>query len=275
MATIGQWLSNHRNLSRLDAELIVAATLDVSRAHVIAHPEHSLNPDQLDILESCARRLYADEPLAYVTGQREFWGLEFAVNEAVLVPRPETELLVEVVLSIAPNGGRLLDLGTGSGAIAIAIAKERPDISITATDISLDALAVAQRNAEAHEVEIEFTRSDWFESLRGQWDVIASNPPYISPEDPHLYALRAEPRGALVSLSNGLADLGAIIHAAPGRLAHAGALVVEHGYDQAPDVRHMMCAQGLSDVRSEHDLSQIERVTWAKHGVEAPERRSA
>jgi len=266
MTTVSQWFADHAHLPRFDAELLVAHVLDLTRAQIIAHPERTLTERKTATLHRLAHRLHANEPLAYITGKREFWGLDFAVSSAVLVPRPETELLVELALDCAPQNATALDLGTGSGAIAIALAKQRPDLQVTATDKSAAALDVARRNARVHNVCVDFIQADWFSGLTHEWQVIVSNPPYIRPDDPHLEALSAEPELALVSPPDGLHDLAQIIIAAPIHLHAGGHLLVEHGYDQAAAVRGLMCKASLSQVSSKTDLGSVERVTLGRQG---------
>jgi release factor glutamine methyltransferase len=258
---VADWLSNTDDLPRLERELLLSDALALSRAQIIAGPEREIPASTLSELDADAERLRRGEPLAYIVGYREFWGLAFKVSPAVLIPRPETELLVELCMKLAPAHGRVLELGTGSGALAVAIAHERPDLKVTATDISQPALNVAMQNAAAHEVGIEFLHSDWFTGCDGVWDVIVSNPPYVATDDPHLCALHAEPRAALVSGDDGLHDLRHIVATAPGFLRAGGHLVLEHGYDQAQSVRALMRHTGYHAVNSAMDLACIERAT--------------
>jgi len=261
MTVIAEWMSHAEDLPRLECELLLGDALEMSRAQIIAYPEREIPTATLLDLDADAARLRQGEPLAYVVGYREFWGLEFRVTPAVLIPRPETELLVELCVELAPRNGRIVDLGTGSGALAVAIAHERPDLTVTATDISRDALCVAEHNATAHQVNIEFVHSDWFSACDGAWHVIVANPPYIPEQDPHLAALQAEPRGALVSGDDGLYDLRQIIADAPDFLQPGGHLIVEHGYDQAHTVGTLMAHHGYHAVYAARDLARIERAT--------------
>lgn len=265
MMTVGLWLSDHAHLPRLDAELLLAHELNLTRAQIIAYPERTIDATLTTALQHLADRLGANEPLAYLTGHREFWGLTLAVSSAVLVPRPETELLVELALERAAHGARVLELGTGSGAIAVALGKERPDLAITATDKCNDALNIARRNAHTHDVAVDFVLADWFKPLHSRWDLIISNPPYVRPQDPHLAQLWAEPQHALVSPPDGMGDLTQIIGTARNFLCAQGHVMVEHGFDQASAVRATMREHGYHRVCSMSDLGNIERVTLGQH----------
>jgi release factor glutamine methyltransferase len=249
----------------LDAEILVAHVAGTGRAALAADPDRPLGPEELLALESLARRRLAGEPVAYLTGRREFWSLELEVTPEVLVPRPETELVVERVLAALGDGGRpaVLDLGTGSGAIALSIAHERQNASVTATDASAAALAVAKRNAARLGLRnLRFLEGSWFEPLAGgRFDVIASNPPYVAAGDPALAALAHEPRAALVAGTDGLAAIEAIASAAPGHLVPGGWLIVEHGAAQGAAVRALFSAAGLAAVATRPDLAGHERVT--------------
>ncbi|MGH8481994.1 MAG: peptide chain release factor N(5)-glutamine methyltransferase, partial [Nevskiaceae bacterium] len=221
---------------RLDAELLLAHVLDVSRASVVARDERELTPEEQGDFEQLLARRMAGEPLAYLTGTKEFWSLELEVTRDVLVPRPETELLVEWYLSFPrKRESRVFDIGTGSGAIALAIASERPDAIVVASDVSGAALSVARANANRLRLHtVEFVESDLYEKLdsrlRGNdgFDVIVSNPPYVAEGDPHLADLTFEPAVALTSGADGLDALRAIVGAAPAHLRAGGWLLVEH-----------------------------------------------
>jgi len=249
----------------LDAEILVAHVAGTGRAALAAGPDRPLGPEELLALESLARRRLAGEPVAYLTGRREFWSLDLEVTPDVLVPRPETELVVERVLAALGDGGRpaVLDLGTGSGAIALAVAHERPDAVVTATDASAAALAVAKRNAVRLGLRnLRFLEGSWFHPLAGsRFDVIASNPPYVAAGDPALATLAHEPRAALVAGTDGLAAIEAIVSAAPAHLVPGGWLVVEHGAGQGVAVRAIFSAAGLAAVATRPDLAGHGRVT--------------
>lgn len=266
MATI-QDLISASPLPRLETRLLLQQILKVNHAWLIAHNEHIASEQQRqDFLALVQRRVHG-EPIAYILGQREFYGLPFIVNEQVLIPRPETELLVDIAQEIlSPDKkSRVLDLGTGSGVIAITIAKICPNVAVYATDQSASALRVAQKNAEQHQVDIYFSQGDWFEAISPiPFDLIVSNPPYIIRDDPHLSIgdLRFEPRAALTDESlDGLAHIRCIIAKAPDYLANGGALWIEHGYDQAHACRALLEEYGFGAVKSVKDLNQIERAS--------------
>ena len=263
--TSDQWIKLQGDLPRLDCELTLCHILEVNRASILARPERPLSANQLVEINRWADALRNDVPFAYLAGEQEFWGLNLAVSPHVLVPRPETELLVESALALLQNGASLLDLGTGSGAIALAIASERDDAKVTATDISTDALLVAKQNAETLGIEVTFQESRWLESLTGRWQIIVSNPPYIDPADPHLAHLHAEPQHALIADEKGLADLRQIITEAPNYLANGGWLLLEHGFDQAQQVRLLLEQSGFQAVTSHRDLANIERVSLGQY----------
>jgi release factor glutamine methyltransferase len=251
-------------LPQLEVRMLLAHVTRLTRVQMITQSERSLSADearQLDAL--CARRI-AGEPIAYLIGEREFYGLTLQVDPAVLIPRPETELLVELALQHLPPNGRVLDMGTGSGAIAIAIAHTRPDAAVWALDASLPALQLAQRNAERHRLQIRFLHSDWYAALGNQdFDVIVSNPPYIVAGDRHLAEgdLRFEPLDALTDHADGLSALRAIGSQAGQHLSADGWLLMEHGYDQAQAVRTLLAAAHFDKVQSWRDLAGIERVS--------------
>ncbi|HZW14496.1 MAG TPA: peptide chain release factor N(5)-glutamine methyltransferase [Noviherbaspirillum sp.] len=254
-------------LEPLEARILVAHALQLSRVQLITQSDRTLNADEAALLTSLFRRRLAGEPIAYITGEREFYGLMLHTTPDVLIPRPETELLVELALERLPRGGRVLDMGTGSGAIAIAIAHSRPDAVVTALDVSDTALAVARRNAARHSVKVNFLQSDWYGALRDeQFDIIVSNPPYIVEADPHLSQgdLRFEPINALTDHADGLSALRTIIQGASPHLSDSGWLLMEHGYDQAPSVRTLLSAHGFHGVQSWTDLAGIERVSGGR-----------
>jgi release factor glutamine methyltransferase len=249
----------------LDAELLAAAALGIDRARLAADLDRMLATGELRALEALAQRRLAGEPVAYLTGRREFWSLDFEVTPDVLVPRPETELLVERTLAAISGLVRpaLLELGTGSGAVAIAIARERPDAAVTATDVSAAALAVARRNAaRLGAPQLQFLEGDWYAPLTGRrFHAIASNPPYVADGDPALAALTREPHLALAAGPDGLAALATIVAGAPAQLVPGGRLLLEHGASQGPAVRALFASAGFSDIASHRDLAGRERVT--------------
>lgn len=263
---------------RLDAELLLAHVFGQGRSHLRAHADAELTPVQAAEFERLVSSRVRGEPIAYLTGKREFWSLELQVTPATLIPRPETELLVEQALGLLPPGiaSEVLDLGTGSGAIALAVAKERPRSRITAVDISEEALAVARANAAAHKLSnLEFLQGDWFAPIAARrFQVIVSNPPYVAAADPHLAEgdLRFEPTRALASGADGLQDIRRIVSVAPQHLSPGGHVLLEHGYQQAAAVRGLLQAAGFVDARSVRDLAGHERVSLAQHANPAASR---
>jgi release factor glutamine methyltransferase len=257
--------------ARLEARLLLAQALDgVSHAWLITHQDEALAPERQTMFESLLRRRLAGEPLAYVLGEREFYGLKLAVTSATLIPRPDTETLVEAALEHMPLQIALavLDLGTGSGAIALAIAAQRPLARVLAVDRSDAALQVARANAGRLGLErVEFRHGDWFSSSAGQrFDLIVSNPPYIAEHDPHLDQgdLRHEPRSALVAAGNGLEDIRRIAETAPAHLQAGGWLMLEHGHDQADAVASLLEGAGFGQIAHRTDLAGIRRVTLGR-----------
>ena len=253
----------------LDAQLLLGFSLGRPRSWLLAAGEAPIAPAALADFEQRVARRAQGEPLAYLIGRREFWSLDLEVSPAVLVPRPETELVVERSLALLRDGAAdIADLGTGSGAIALALAHERPRWRITATDRSTAALAVAAANARALAISnVEFLSGEWFKPLRGrQFHLVACNPPYMAADDPGLEvaALRYEPRGALVATQGGLADLLTVVAGAPAHLRPGGHLVLEHGAGQAAAVAGLLVAHGFGHVRSHIDLAGLPRVTEAQ-----------
>ena len=249
-------------IARLDAQLILAALCEQPRAWLLAHDDVELAASQLTQLDEQLQRRAAGEPLAYVTGHAAFRGLVLQVSPAVLVPRPETELLVEWALEVLPVGSsdEVIDLGTGSGAIALALQRERPRARITATDASADALAVARTNAVRHAPTVAFAQGDWWAAVAGRRFALAvSNPPYIAGDDAHLAALRHEPRGALTPEGDGLAALRCIVDAAPPHLLPGAWLLLEHGHDQGETVRRLLSDRGFGATRTRTDLAGLPR----------------
>jgi len=253
--------------ARLDAELLLAHALGVSRARLYAWPEHEPEPMQREAFDRLVAARERGEPIAYLTGRREFWSLDLAVTPDVLIPRHETELLVELALDrIARDRDvRVADLGTGSGAIALALARERPLARVTATDASAAALDVARRNAARLGIgNVAFAVGDWYAALGdARFDLIVSNPPYIAAGDAHLAQgdLRFEPAAALASGADGLDAIRRIVADAPEHLADGGALLLEHGFDQSLRVRALLDAAGFQNVTSVSDNGGHERVT--------------
>ncbi len=258
------------SIDAVDAEILLAHALGKSRSWLFAHADDALPDDACTRFGALLTRRVAGEPVAYLTGRRGFWTLDLEVTPATLVPRPETELLVELALArIAPERpARIADLGTGSGAIALAIACERRLAWVIATDASASALDVARRNADRHHIaNIQFRCGDWLAPLAGdRFDLIASNPPYIADGDPHLSAgdLRFEPDAALSSGMDGLDAIRTIVGAAPAHLDAGGWLLLEHGWDQGDAVRGLLQEAGFIDVETARDLEGRDRVSLGK-----------
>ena len=248
-----------------EARILLGCVLRAERAWIIAH-ECDAVPDALaQQAEAFFARRRSGEPIAYLTGEREFYGLPLNVTSNVLIPRPETELVVEQMLSLIAGrkAPKVLDLGTGSGAIAVAIAQARPDAQVWATDISAEALAIASGNALRNAVAVRLVQGDWFEGLDGErFDVIASNPPYVAEGDPHLWQgdLRFEPRAALVGGPDGMDCIRTIAGGARTHLAQNGWLLLEHGYDQGPACVRLLVGLGYTSVIDAQDLSGLPRV---------------
>ncbi|MDH3900790.1 MAG: peptide chain release factor N(5)-glutamine methyltransferase [Gammaproteobacteria bacterium] len=256
--------------AQLDAEVLLAACLDKPRSHLYAWPECSVKTEQQAQFLAWLQRRAAGEPVAYLTGRREFWSLELLVTPDTLIPRPETETLVALALDKIPSetSVRIADLGTGTGAIALAIARERPHAEIIATDICARALAIAKQNARRLEIgNVQFIEGSWCAPLPSRpLDFILSNPPYIADSDPHLEAgdVRHEPRSALAAGPRGLNDLQLLVRCAAGHLAGNGWLIVEHGYDQGSHVRQLFSASGYRFISDHADDAGNSRVTMGR-----------
>lgn len=254
-------------LDRLDAQLLLLHVLgraETERGWLLARDGDVLPDEAADRFRQLSLRRAAGEPLAYIVGHKEFFGLQLQVDSRVLVPRPDTETLVDWALERLavqglPADAQVLDLGTGSGAIALALKKTRPALAVTAVDASADALAVASTNALAQNLAISFVEGSWLAPVSGQFHLIASNPPYVAEGDSHLAALTHEPLSALTAGSDGLDDIRAIIAQAPPHLHTGGWLLLEHGYDQAAAVRTLLTQRGFALVQSRTDLAGTER----------------
>lgn len=256
---------------RLDAEILLSQALGQERSHLRAWPEKRLSLKQQKQFEALLQKRLSGIPIAYLTGHREFWSREFEVNPDVLIPRPDTELLIELALELIPENTtyKLIDLGAGSGIIGITLAAERPLAKVTATDISLKALATARRNAETHHIgNIVFAESNWFESLpaEAQFNLVISNPPYIDAADPHLNQgdVRYEPQSALVAGRQGLGDIENIADAARKHLLRPGHILIEHGYDQQQQVQRIFKDLNYKHIKTYRDLSGQPRVTYGQ-----------
>jgi release factor glutamine methyltransferase len=262
-------LADVSDTAALDADVLLAHVLGRPRAWLMAHGEEPLTGAASESLARLLGRRLDREPMAYLTGTREFWSLEFDVTPATLVPRPETELLVELALARTPPDAdvRIAELGTGSGAIAVALAVERPRAHIIATDVSADALAVARANAARHGARnVDFIESDWWSALAGcQFDLVISNPPYVAAGDPGFAGeLRHEPRSALASGDDGLDDIRRIAAGLDAALTGRGMACIEHGHMQADAVAGILCGCGFTATRTHRDLAGLARVTEAR-----------
>ena len=272
LRTISQALdtAKKQGLDRLDAHLLLLyalGKLQTERAWLLANDDSALPSQAADAFHNFSQRRAAGEPLAYIIGYKEFFGLRFSVDARVLVPRPDTETLVQWALGVSSSFASpdILELGTGSGAVAIAIAHTLK-CKVTATDFSTQALSVASDNAAKLGVDVEFLHSNWLEKVSGHYHVIASNPPYIKSSDPHLEALTHEPLNALAAGADGLSDLRQIVQSAPNHLQPGGWLLLEHGYDQESPVRTLLVERGFRQVQSRCDLAGIARCSggqWA------------
>jgi len=264
---LGDTLALDLTTARIEVQCLLQHVLDVPRVYLLAHPEQMLSETQQHDFDTLLVNRLRGEPIAHLLGEREFFGLNLKVTPATLIPRPDTELLVELALQRITQASayRVLDMGTGSGAIALAIAKNKPNVEMVAVDASPEALSVAIQNARRLGIaNVNFLQSDWFSALNDQrFDIIVSNPPYIASGDIHLSQgdLRFEPLSALASGVDGLDDIRRIISAAPQHLASNGWLLLEHGYDQAGSVRELLAQRGFVEVFSEKDIAGIERVT--------------
>lgn len=270
MTTVAQALAAARKsgLDKLDADLLLLAAhgvascaLHAARSWLLRHDTDAVAKEVLDQFQQSVQRRHAGEPLAYILGTKEFYGLALAVDERVLVPRPDTETLVQWsldLLALRDHAGapaRLLDLGTGSGAIALAVKKHRPGTLVDAVDASAQALAVAQSNADRLGLQVRMVHGSWFDPVDERYDCIVSNPPYVAEADPHLRALSHEPTQALVSGPDGLHDIRQIVAGAPAHLVEGGWLLLEHGFDQGPAVHALLDAVGFHDLSRRHDLA--------------------
>ncbi|MDG2107427.1 MAG: peptide chain release factor N(5)-glutamine methyltransferase [Woeseiaceae bacterium] len=261
-------LSDRSDSARLDAEILLCQAINKPRSYLFAHPEDELDELTHNRFEKQLQRRIKGEPVSYITGKREFWSHNFLVSPATLIPRPETELLVDLALQMIPHDSdwQILDLGTGSGAIAISIAAERLMCKVTATDISPDALAIAQKNGrQAKLSNLIFLNGDWTTPVIGKsFNIIISNPPYLAEDNEALMELHCEPKKALTSGADGLDDIRILARDCADILIQDGWLMIEHGIDQAHDVANILKAEGWTDIICHNDLSGRPRVTVAR-----------
>jgi release factor glutamine methyltransferase len=264
-----------RGLERLDAQLLLLHVLGrphTDRAWLLAHDTDALGEAARGAFLALCERRAGTEPLAYIVGHKEFFGLELVVDKRVLVPRPETEIIVEWALELIPNdsiSARVIDLGTGSGAIALAVKQARLQALVDAIDCSADALEVARANARLLSLDVKFAQASWLAANDQRYDMVIANPPYIAEADPHLAALKHEPLRALAAGRDGLGEIRAIIGQAPAHLRPGGWLLLEHGWDQGESVRGLLAAAGLHGVATRRDLAGIERCSggqWPELG---------
>lgn len=256
--------------ARLDVELLLAAALGKPRSFLHTWPERIVSTEAAQAFAGYLQRRRTGEPVAYILGQQGFWNIDLEVATHTLIPRPETEMLVETALELLPGAipHRLLDLGTGTGAIALSLAKDRPQWAVTAVDRVQEAVELAERNRRRlHLDNAQVLHSHWFSAVQGQrFDLILSNPPYIAASDPHLVEgdVRFEPSSALVSGTDGLDDLRLIVSQAPVHLESGGWLLLEHGYDQGPAVRDLLSGHGFEQIQTRRDLGDHERITFGR-----------
>ncbi len=269
MNTIDQLL-RHSGLPRLEARMLLEAATGYNHAALLMRGAECLSENQAAQWQQMLVRRLAGEPMAYILGNREFYGRPFATTPATLIPRPETEHLVEAVLARLPNNGKVWDLGTGSGAIAVTLACERLDAAVFASDISADALAVAAANAAALGAKVAFACGSWYQAFSaeqtGLLDIIVSNPPYIEADDPHLIEgdLRFEPQNALTDFADGLSAIRMLVEGAGERLQVGGWLLMEHGWNQGAAVRQILLDKGFTEVGTEQDLAGLDRLTLGR-----------
>lgn len=261
-------LVNVSDSPRVDVELLLCEVLDKPRSWLFTWPDKALSSEQQAAFDQLLARRLQGEPVAHLLGYRDFWTLRLKVSTDTLIPRPDTECLVEQALSLLPNQpARVADLGTGTGAIALALASERPAWQLQATDFHPGAVALARTNAELNQLNnVEVLQGSWCEPLSGRYDMLVSNPPYINPEDPHLQQgdVRFEPLTALIAEEEGMADIRQIAEQATRHLCNGGWLLFEHGYDQGDAVRQCLTCLGYAEVETVRDLGGNERVTQGR-----------
>ncbi|MEH6587717.1 MAG: peptide chain release factor N(5)-glutamine methyltransferase [Halioglobus sp.] len=273
MASVQDLLRGARDLPgdspTRDAEILLCHCLDKARSWLYTWPEAQVPAESLEHFQQLLARRYQGEPIAYLTGHREFWSLDLQVAPSTLIPRPETETLVEWALALSlPANTAALDLGTGTGAIALALASERPDWRVRGLDVNEEAVQLARSNAQQNNLRrVEFTQSDWFAAVgKTRFQLLVSNPPYVEADDEHLSQgdVRFEPISALVAADNGLADLAHIVELAPDYLDDNGWLLLEHGFEQACAVRKLLTERGFGLVETREDLAGQERITGGR-----------
>ncbi len=268
-----QDLSESSPSATLDAQVLLTHVLQCNTAHLAAWPEKDLTEEQESHYQQLIQQRRQGLPVAHLTGQREFWSLDFSVNSSTLIPRPETETLIEFILTNFSDREnlKLLDIGTGTGAIAITIAIEKPNWQIFASDVSEEALKLARQNSDNHQTDnITFIHSDWFSNIApNDFDIIVSNPPYIAADDPHLLQgdVRFEPESALISGTTGMDDIEHLCLHAKNHLTNDGWLIIEHGYNQKQQVADCLAKNGFTEINQKQDLSGHTRMTAGKKKV--------
>lgn len=261
--TIRELIKN-TGLDKLDLKLLLRYVLNMNQAQLIINSEYELTSLEYVKLHELVKQCLAGQPVNYLIGYREFYSRNFKVTPDTLIPRPETEFLVEQVLTLAKQGFRLLDLGTGSGCIAISCKLEYPELEVIACDNSVKALAVAHENAKSLNAELDFVLSNWYENITSRFDIIVSNPPYIAKDDQHLVSLTYEPQTALTDFADGLDCFRIIISGAAKHLTANGWLILEHGFDQGAAVREMLSQSQFKQIETISDYANLERITYAK-----------
>ncbi len=269
-----QLLTDKSDSAKLDAELLLAFALKQNRTYLVTWNDRLISDADADVFQSLLSRRLTGEPVAYILGQQEFWDLTLSTNQHTLIPRADTETLIEWVLELAPelaSNARVLDLGTGTGAIALALAKEFPKWQVSAVDLISKAVELAQKNAKDNDLlRVKIFQSSWFEKVQGRFDLVVSNPPYIDPIDEHLSLgdVRFEPRSALVAGNKGLADIEIICKQARDHLSSGGWLLVEHGYNQQQSVQAIFTQLGYHQVTTRFDLGGNPRITGGQYFYE-------
>ncbi|MDD3265961.1 MAG: peptide chain release factor N(5)-glutamine methyltransferase [Burkholderiales bacterium] len=260
-------LANTSELSKLDTRILLSLVTGFSHAQLISRDDHIMNDIQLSLYNTYYDRAKSGEPIAYIVGNKEFFGYDFTVNSHTLIPRPETEHLVEEVINLAPLNGNVLDLGTGSGCIAISCKLERPDLNITAIDNYNETLAVARQNSINLKAKINFLRSNWFENTSEKFDIIVSNPPYIEKNDIHMAKLQHEPINALTDHLDGFSCIDHIAKNCVKHMNNGAYIIIEHGYNQGNTVRQLLLDAGLHNIISKLDYAKLERYTMACYRI--------
>jgi len=267
LAQLSGQFASFSDSAKLDAQILICHAIGKPRSYCLTWPEYELSDDETAKLKAMVKRRLTHEPIAYIIGSKEFWSLELEVEPSTLIPRPDTEVLVELILQLKQDTRiEALDLGTGTGAIALALASENPKWSVTAVDYSQDAVSLASRNRDKFQLtNVRVKQSDWFKNIDAKYDVIVSNPPYIDEHDPHLSQgdVQFEPSSALIASNNGFADIEHIINLGRGYLTSQGLMAFEHGYEQGEGVRQLFEQFGYINATTVKDYNNNDRVTYA------------